>query len=244
MSDNNFTDLSDEEKELGSAIFSMINLKYFFFAMLILSFLVMSFSKGTNNRRIRLLNRRRKVVPVWDNEKRNKIKALSKKSVDIKDFKGYKPSDVENITALNTLINSYISKMYEEIKPCLTLNNPISSSKAANYVSGTNLEERKGSLKHPENFGLEDDKNCDRSGSPPEATTGKGVALPPVSTNKNSEGSQNSGEMEQGSERNSSEGDSRDSLVKDTPGIVRKRSILKAQKNVVFNLGQNKVKII
>ena len=38
-----------------------------------------------------------------------------KNSVNIKNFNKYKPSDVENITLLNTLINAYISKVYDDI---------------------------------------------------------------------------------------------------------------------------------
>mmetsp|Transcript_25183 Transcript_25183/g.24948 ORF Transcript_25183/g.24948 Transcript_25183/m.24948 type:complete len:118 (+) Transcript_25183:8-361(+) len=117
MSDNNFTDVIIEDAQIGASIFSMLNLKYYFFAILIISFLVMSCGKSSTDRRMRLLSQRRKIVQVWTSEKRDKIKDLSKKSVDIKDFRQFKPSDIENITALNTLINSYISKMYEEIKP-------------------------------------------------------------------------------------------------------------------------------
>eukprot|EP00344_Euplotes_crassus_P010539 CAMPEP_0196997998 /NCGR_PEP_ID=MMETSP1380-20130617/3487_1 /TAXON_ID=5936 /ORGANISM="Euplotes crassus, Strain CT5" /LENGTH=244 /DNA_ID=CAMNT_0042414417 /DNA_START=3 /DNA_END=737 /DNA_ORIENTATION=+ len=244
MSDNTFTDVITEDTELGIAIFNMANLKYFFFMLLILSFLVMSFSKGTNNRNIRMSFRRRKIAQSWTNEKRDKIKALSKKTVDIKDFKSFKPSDVENITAINTLVNSYISKMYEEIKPLIPLSGQNNEDMVNTCISESSHEDSKSNLSslNDPNSTLNKKSLCTESLAA--SSVVDVVAAPPGSINNFPEGLQISGEMEQGSERSTPEDTVKESLLKSHPGIQRKRSILKTQKNVWFDLGQNKVKII
>ena len=187
MSDDNFTDFSEEEIKLGGTIFSMVNLKYFFFGMLILSFLVMSFGRQTGTRRIRLINRKRKFIQEWSREKGEKIKALSKKSVDIKDFTKYKPSDIENITALNTLINSYISKMYEEIVSTFPVGKIKKSETADVEIKSSNdeREERKEGISQVK---------TSSTGIVPAPVLKENTRKRDKSTNDNSESSQLSGE--------------------------------------------------
>ena len=58
----------------------------------------------------------------WNDETKKKILDLSKRSVDIKDFSKYKSSDIENITLLNTLVNTWISKLYEDLANSMNRN--------------------------------------------------------------------------------------------------------------------------
>ena len=61
---------------------------------------------------------------------KDKYQSLCKKSVDIRDFSRFKPSDVENITILNTLINQYISRLWEDITTTISavINEPQTSN--------------------------------------------------------------------------------------------------------------------
>ena len=65
---------------------------------------------------------------------KDKYQSLWKKSVDIRDFSRFKPSDVENITILNTLINQYISRLWEDITTTISavINEPQTSNN--NYL--------------------------------------------------------------------------------------------------------------
>ena len=56
-----------------------------------------------------------KLKNVWDDQMKCKYENLCKKTVDIRDFSKFKPSDIENITVLNTLINQYISRLCDNI---------------------------------------------------------------------------------------------------------------------------------
>lgn len=94
--------------------FTFVNLKIFFVLVIVVSFIIMTI--GKNHSRMGFKGKARKIFVQWTDDKRRKFQELSKRSVDIKDFTKYKSSDVENITLLNTFINAYISKVYEEIK--------------------------------------------------------------------------------------------------------------------------------
>eukprot|EP00345_Euplotes_harpa_P006525 CAMPEP_0168330390 /NCGR_PEP_ID=MMETSP0213-20121227/7701_1 /TAXON_ID=151035 /ORGANISM="Euplotes harpa, Strain FSP1.4" /LENGTH=168 /DNA_ID=CAMNT_0008333949 /DNA_START=205 /DNA_END=708 /DNA_ORIENTATION=+ len=49
----------------------------------------------------------------WDETMKNRYEALYKRSIEIKDFSKFKTSDIENITVLNTVLNAYISRLYQ-----------------------------------------------------------------------------------------------------------------------------------
>ena len=73
----------------------------------------MKLGKSSNHIRKRRGSRRMELK--WNNETKKHFMNLKQKSVDIKDFSKYRSSDVENITLLNTLINGYISKLYNKL---------------------------------------------------------------------------------------------------------------------------------
>ena len=59
---------------------------------------------------------RRKFIESWNEETKKKFVDLKNKTADVKDFSKFKQSDVENITVLNTLINAWITKLYDSTK--------------------------------------------------------------------------------------------------------------------------------
>ena len=101
-------------------------LKYLFIFVLIFSFLFMMLGKSNNSIKM-TRNSRRNYMLLWNDDKHEKMKGLLKKSTNIQNFEKYKPSDIENITLLNTLINAYISKMYDELS-CINNLNILSSN--------------------------------------------------------------------------------------------------------------------
>jgi hypothetical protein len=98
---------------LISPLFTFVNLKIIFVAMLILSFIVTTF--GTCNKRS--VRHSRRGGANFDPEKIRMLKEIAKKGVNVKDFLKYSEMDVENITITNTLINAYYKYTYQLLVP-------------------------------------------------------------------------------------------------------------------------------
>jgi hypothetical protein len=231
MSDGNYEDnigeLVKAVEPHAFRLFSFVNLKIFFVVLLVCSFLFMMLGKNSHtSRRRRLI--RRNFSQVWNDEKKQKFKELTKKSVDIKDFSKYRPSDIENITLLNTLINAYISKVYEELVsrfPSLDDISPKSTTDNTESVVTNAMDESKSSANDIKMTASEENQ---KAGDHTNIVPG----LDDASLPETSEVPSASTELEQGSHVDSSLQanftDAQDKVLSSS----RKRSILKSRKNV------------
>ena len=110
-----FEAMSDLQ-ELILSWFTFVNIKIIFVVLLILLYLITSLSKSTIHSS-RLQDWLISTLTQHNEEKIKKLRELTKKGVDIKDFGGYITSDVDNITLINTLINSYSKHTYSLLVP-------------------------------------------------------------------------------------------------------------------------------
>jgi hypothetical protein len=242
MSEGNFDDnVGDIVQEYSRIHFSFINffyLKYFFIFVLVFSFLFMMLGKNSNKNR-RRKSSRRNFTQIWNNEKKEKIKELTKKSVDIKDFKKYKPSDVENITLLNTLINAYISKVYEEITSSGSKGNRLNSqnlSSNSNESSRNQEQSDADKLSQKSLSKLNSEINAENN---PSNTTNSDINLQMIHRRKDGESLSASNEVEQGSHIDCDYQDYMNNTISDLQKTPRQKSILKQKKNVCFKLDLN-----
>lgn len=218
-------------------LLSFSNLKYIFVMILVFSFIFMTLSNKAGTV-VRRKTSRRNVLQTWNDDKRQKFKELTKKSVDIKDFSNYKPSDIENITLLNTLINAYISKVYEDLIGPSTNNSPPSET---NTLSNKNNAEEDKSTLDCKNEPERDTLNLSVETADQKMST---QLLEPRNGKRRSRDTMSaSNEMEQGSHIDCEFGDNLTSALSEAPANYRKRSILKFRRNVSFNLQRNQVKV-
>lgn len=101
----------DTFSQLMAIMFDTVNLKIFMVTILIVSFLITTFAKESARSRDRHWHRTN--VQSWSTDKLNKCKELIKKGMDIKNFDIISEGDLDNITLINTLINTYDNETYE-----------------------------------------------------------------------------------------------------------------------------------
>lgn len=205
---------------------NFVYLKYLFIFVLIFSFLFMMLGKSNKPHRLSSSSRRNFKL-LWNDDKHEKMKGLLKKSTNISNFEKYKPSDIENITLLNTLINAYISKIYDELS-CLKGPNNLTSdilNKSGEQKDKIELD-KLSSLETPSYRSSILVKHISADSHQVECT----------SSRTESDSNPASNEVEQGSHIDC---DYQANALSEAPKMKRSRSILKTKKNVCFNMALN-----
>lgn len=236
--DDNVGDFVQEHSRIPFSFINFFYLKYFFIFILVFSFLFMMLGKNSNKNR-RRKSSRRNFNQIWNNEKKEKIKELTKKSVDIKDFKRYKPSDVENITLLNTLINAYISKVYEEITGSGSKTNRLNTQNLSSNSNDSNpIREQSDADKLSQNSPSKRNSEFIAENNPSN-TTNSDKNMQMIHRRKDGESLSASNEVEQGSHIDCDYQDYLNNTMSDMQKTPKQKSILKQKKNVCFKLDLN-----
>eukprot|EP00345_Euplotes_harpa_P004474 CAMPEP_0168331190 /NCGR_PEP_ID=MMETSP0213-20121227/8184_1 /TAXON_ID=151035 /ORGANISM="Euplotes harpa, Strain FSP1.4" /LENGTH=158 /DNA_ID=CAMNT_0008334915 /DNA_START=12 /DNA_END=488 /DNA_ORIENTATION=+ len=146
MSGENFEgilgELIETEAVHMNVVLTFSNIRATIIAVIVIIFAIrfMIRTKPTPDPRRKI---RRKYAKLFDNRK---LIELKNRSVDIKDFAPFKPSEVENITMLNTLINANISRIYNDVSNSELKTKAAESSeiesKACEQTSETIIEPR------------------------------------------------------------------------------------------------------